>query len=104
MRARHRHAGTRRLSLVKRRAVAAEHGNRRPLRQHWNRLRSLGCELRRRMNDAAAYDGENGFDSLDVFFRDAEVVVRERDDIGELAGGNRTLLVALAGEPAAPLR
>src|SRR5258706_1543308 len=77
----HRNAGTRGLAHVQRRTVAAEHLHRRPIGQHWNRRRRVACKLICRMNNFASHNSKDGFDVLDSFLRNREVIVSERTEV-----------------------
>ena len=55
------------------------------------------------MNNVAANNREHGFDAFDLFFRHGEIIVRERDEVRQLAGSNRPFLPVLTGKPTAAL-
>jgi hypothetical protein len=65
---RNRNAGTHRLSNIRLRTMAAKHVHWRPLRQDWNRWRSVRSELLGRVNNIPTDDGEDGFDAAFVCF------------------------------------
>src|SRR6266404_1396884 len=98
-----RYAGAGRFADVQWRAVTTEGFYRRPLRQYWNRRWCYGCEFLCGMDNLPCNDGEDRFNAFDLFRRRGNVVIRERDQIGQLARGDRPFLPALARKPAAAL-
>src|SRR5262245_4952999 len=98
------HAGSRCFANIQRSAVATEHFDGRPLWQDWTGGWGVGTEFLTGMNNPAVHDGENGLDAFNLVFRHRKVIVRERDKIRQLAGGNCSFLPALARKPTAALR
>ena len=61
----------------------------------------MRAELAARVNDRTVDDSEDRLDAFDLLFRDGEVVRREHREVGQLADGDGTLVLVLAGEPGA---
>src|SRR5438552_18669991 len=99
-----RNTGSRGLADVERRAIATKHFHRRPFGQHRNWRRRMSGEFLRGVNDFSTHDREDGLDTFDFLVGDGEVIVRKRNEVGQLTGNNRTLRLALAAKPTAALR
>ena len=98
-----RNTGLRGLAHVERRTIATKHFHRRPFGQHRNGRRRVSGEFLRGVNDLSTHDREDGLDTFDFLFGDGEVIIRKRNEVGQLTGSNRTLLPALAAKPTATL-
>src|SRR3989454_7649593 len=103
VRLRHGNTGASSFANFQRRSVAAVHLDRRPLRQDGDRRRRMRGKFIGCVNDLTGNDGQDGFDALDVFLRYGEVIVRERDEIRQLAGSDCALLAGFSREPTAAL-
>lgn len=99
-----RHAGPGRLLRVQGSAVSAEHGNGGPLGQYRNGRRVQILERSRGINDFAVHDGQHGFYSLDLLFRNGEIIFAQHDHVRQLTGNNRSFFARLGGKPGAPLK
>ena len=64
---RHWHASAGGFAHVERRAVAAEHFDRRPFRQHGNLRWCVWGKLGGRVDNLSVHDREHGFDAFDLF-------------------------------------
>ena len=64
----------------------------------------MSDEFLRGVNDLSIDDRKDGLDAFDFLFGDGEVIIRERNEVGQLTGSNRTLRPALAAKPTAALR
>src|SRR5882724_1516441 len=101
---RHGHTGASGFGDVKRRAVAAEHLDGRPLRKHRERRRRVRAEFLCCVDDFSAHDSKHGFDAFDVLVRDGEVVIRKDGEVSELAWSKGAFFAALTRKPTAALR
>jgi hypothetical protein len=82
-------------------AVSSELRGGRPIGQHRRRRRRLIGEFSRAVNGAAIDNGENRFQAAVVLLGHVEVVLAEHGEVGELAHGQTSLVLLLAGEPSA---
>jgi len=88
----HRHSGPRGFTNVERRAVTTEHFHGGPFGRHRNRRRRVRRKFICGVNDLSTHDRENGLDAFDLLVRYGKIIVRERDEVGQLSGGDGTLL------------
>src|SRR5579859_2080715 len=100
----HGHTGASGFSDVKRGAIAAEHFDWRPFRQHRERRRRVRAKFLYCVDNLSAYDREYGFDAFDVLVRNSEVIIRKDGEVSELARGKGTFFARLTREPTAALR
>ena len=100
----HRNTSLCGLAHIERRTIAAKHFHRGPFGQHRNRRRRMSGEFLRGVNDLSTHDREDGLDTFDFLFGDGEVIVCERNEVGQLTGSNCPLRPALAAKPTAALR
>lgn len=90
-----RHSGTRGFAKIERCSVTAKYFHGRPFGQHGDRRRCVRREFLRGVDNFAADDREHRLDAFDFFFWHGEVVIGERNQVGELTNGDGALPATL---------